>query len=179
MDLTDKLEYVFNTELTRRLLVKYFSERGFAENFDKKVYPPLLQDIAESIPELGGKLQLEPFSVEMDPTNGFARMGWNLFVLGNQRMYLGETEHAELAELAQQLDADVPIVTEGEQPFRQARTARDIVNWIARVLGTRDAGLIRYEQSPSEEMGSMGATSSSSMFERPKAIRPEGGHNPS
>jgi len=178
MDLTDNLEYVFNAELTRRLLIRYFTERGFKENFDKKVYPPLLQDIAESIPELGGKLELEPFSVEMDPTSGFARMGWNLFVLGNQRMYLGETEHAELAELAKQLDSDVPIVTEGEQPFRQARTARDIVNWITRVLGTRDAGLIRYEQTDQQEMQSMGATSSSSMFERPKAIRPEGAQSP-
>ena len=178
MDLTDKLEYVFNSELTRRLLIKYFSERGFTENFDKKVYPPLLQDIAESIPELGGKLELEPFSVEMDPTTGFARMGWNLFILGNQRMYLGETEHAELAQLAEQLDADVPIVTEGEQPFRQARTARDIVNWITRVLGTRDAGLIRSTITPEQQMSSMGSTSSSSFFERPKAIRPEGAQNP-
>jgi len=120
---------------------------------------------------------LIPHAIEVDPTNGFARLGWNLFVLGNQRMYLGETEHTELQELARQLDSNTPIITEdGDQIFRQARTARDIINWVSRVLGKSNAGLLRVTEQvrEHEKMQPLGNTQATNFFERPKVIRPEG-----
>ena len=177
MSLTDKLEFVFNGALVRRLLVKYFHDKGFGENFDKKVYPPVLQDIVESVPELTGKIELEPFAVEIDPTSGFARLGWNLFALGNQRMYLGETEHSDLEELAKALDSNTPIIVEndGEEVSRQTRTARDIVTWLTNTLGHSEAGLVRMvDTEVVSQPNAMGNAQATNFFEKPKAIRPEG-----
>lgn len=176
MDLVDKLEKTFNTELTQRLLIRYFHERGYSRNFDRKVYPPMLQNLTEDIPELNGKIELIPHAIEIDPTNGFARIGWNLFILGNQRMYLGETEHTQLQELARQM-ADGYVMTEQESPIvsRNERTARDIVSYITRVLGSSDGGTIRkVDQVPQQRSNLAAGTGSSGYFRKPRAIRPEG-----
>ncbi len=175
MGLVDNLEYTFNGEFARRLLIKFFCSKGFHENFDKRVYPPLMQDILEAAPEFIGKMELIPSAVEIDPGSGFARLGWNLFLLGNQRMYLGETEHTELSELAQSLDSNSFVVTESEidNVFRQGRSARDITNWVTRVLGRSEGGLLRSLERT--EPSSLGNAQGTDFFERPKAIRPEGG----
>lgn len=175
MGLVDDIEYALSSELTRRMLVKYFAEKGYEENFDLRVYPPALQDIQESIPELSGKIELVPHAIEIDPTTGFARLGWNLFVLGNQRMYLGETEHTDLKDLAKQMDGKY-VVTENQGPARQMRTARDIVNWATRVLGNTKAGIIRLiDQEPHQASDKpiIAGTQSGGFYERPKTIRPE------
>jgi len=174
MSLSDNLEYIFNSELAKRLLIRYFSTKGFHENFDKKVYPPQIQDLVESVPELNGKLEIIPHAIEVDPTNGFARIGWNLFILGNQRMYLGETEHSQLQELAQQLESGMVVVEgEEEQAMRQGRSARDIIGWIVRVLGKNEAGIIRMipqaDQMGFQHLGPQGTD----FYERPRTIRPE------
>jgi len=176
MNLLDRLEHLFNSELARRLLIKHFSERGFAENFDRRVYPPAMQDLIDTIPEFNGKIELVPHAIEIDPTNGFARIGWNLFVLGNQRMYLGETEHSDLQDLARKLDSGTYIIGgEGEQTARQQRTAREIISFISRVLQKSEAGLIRLGVQQRPMRRGMGGTASGGFCERPKAIRPEGG----
>ena len=180
MDITDRLEYAFNAELIKRLLIRYFSEKGFQENFDLKVYPPSIQDLCESVPELSGKVELEPHAKEIDPTTGFAKIGWNLFVLGNQRMYLGETEHNELQDLARQLESKTFVVNENEdattKTCRHARTARDIVGWIVRVLGNSEAGLVRSNAASEIKPGPLGNSNAGQFYQRPKAIRPEGQH---
>ena len=173
MSLIDRIEVAFNSELTKRLLIRYFSDRGFADNFDKRVYPPLLQDLVEMVPELAGKIELVPSVVEIDPTTGFARLAWNLFVLGNQRMFLGETEHAELPELARQLEqqGDKTITTGDADASRKTRSARDIVSWVVRMLGRSEAGLIRTSPDtvPAQTgpSGLMGGTQAGQFFRKP------------
>jgi hypothetical protein len=170
----DRLELALNGELARRLLIKYFAERGFKENFDRAVYPPILQDLVEAIPQLEGKVEVEPHAVEVDPKGGHARLGWNLFVLGNQRMFLGETDHTDLSELARAIDSGQPIVEQTEAA-RQTRSAREIITWVTRTLARSMAGIIR---DVGTEMPiarpPMAGSNSQSMFERPKTIRPEG-----
>ena len=174
MDISTNLELIFNAELARKLLIKYFSEHGFAENFDRRVFPPLLQGIQNLIPEFNGKLELVPAVIEIDPTNGFARLGWNLFILGNQRMFLGETEHTQLHDLAKQLDSPSGIVAEDNQIFRRGRSARDIVNWVVKVLGRCEGGMLRYADQVVKSPQALGAQSGT-FFERPRTIRPEAG----
>jgi len=178
MALADDLEYTLNGEYARRLLIRYFSEKGFAEDFDKKVYPPLLQDMIDEIPALEGKVELVPYVAELDPNGTWARLGWNIFILGNQRMHLGETEHANLQELARQMDSGNYVVSEGSSA-RRMRSARDIVEWVTRVLQSSKAGLIRTTDDPADgAFGRKGPfmvdNKSGSMWERPKTIRPEG-----
>jgi len=175
MGLDEDLEFSFNAELTKRLLIRYFCDKGFKENFDERVYPPTIQDITESIPELSGKVELEPYAVEVDPQNGFARLGWNLFILGNQRMYLGETEHTELQELARQLEEKCYVFSESESnTARRTRTARDIITWMVRTLGRSEAGLLRSVPQNTWERPMIGKHPTGEFFERPKPIRPQG-----
>ena len=177
MGIHENLEAVFNAELVKRLLIKYFSDKGFTENFDRKVYPPLLQDICECIPELTEKVEVVPHVIEISP-NEFARLGWNLFVLGNQRMYLGESEHTNLSDLGRQIESKAIVIpiTEDQMTVRRARTARDIVSWIAKTLGKSEGGLIRMTSSqPSQMYQNAVMPQSNALFERPKVVRPEGG----
>lgn len=99
--LTSKLQASLNKELLRRQLIRYFSERGFAEDFNKILHPPMLQDITMQIPMLNGKLEIAPYVEDIDPNSGVVTLGWNLFLLGNRRMFLGESTHSSLSEVAQ------------------------------------------------------------------------------
>lgn len=175
MSLIDNLEYAFNAELVRRLLVRYFCDKGYGGNFDRRIYPPMLQDLTDCVPELGGKLEIVPHAIDVDPQTGFARLGWNLFVLGSQRMYLGETEHDNLQELARGIDTGIITATDGIS--RNQRTAREVIGYIVRVLSKSKAGIIRTsaDSQPLPQIKPMGNTASNNLYERPKTIRPEGG----
>jgi hypothetical protein len=145
--LSDKQLNVINQTLNetyiRRLLVRYFSERGFEESFDRRIFPPQMQDIPESIPEIGHQLEIVPFVEDIDPHSGYGRVGWNLFVMGNQRLYLGETEHANMNELARQMDdaqnGVIDVLEEGVSTSRAA-TPRRIVSFITRILSGSSNG---------------------------------------
>lgn len=180
MSINDNIEYILNGELVRRLLIRYFCEKGFSENFDLRVYPPLLQDISEAIPELIGKIELIPFAIDINPNNGSAKLGWNLFIFGNQRMYLGETDHINLANLARQVESENYVIdSDGEAVGRQMRSARDIVNWISRVSAKDKSGLISAvdQQAISQKMPILKKASGQvpGVYDRPKSTRPEGG----
>ncbi len=138
----DRIKHTANTEVVRRLLVKYFIDKGFTESFDKQVYPSIIQDLPYVIPILTNKVEITPFAEEVDPGVGKARLGWNLFVLGNQRMYLGETMHNDLRDLARQIHTGLIIPNGGSYSARKQTTPRRIVSFITRVLENHDAGYV-------------------------------------
>lgn len=175
MSTIDKIEKTFNSALTKRLLVQYFVERGFGENFDKRTNPIMLQDLAHRIPQLHGLVEVEAHAKDIDPTTGWCRLAWNLFVLGNQRMYLGETEHDDIKTLHKYIEEGSPILVDDIHGIksRQERSARDIVHFIARTLGKSDAGRIR-NQGPITPALTFSGGQGSDMWEKPKTARPEG-----
>ncbi len=139
----DRLKHVSNTEVVRRVLIKYFMDKGFAESFDRQMYPALIQDLPLVVPILSNKLEIVPFASEIDTSLGRAVLGWNLFVLGNQRMYLGETYHNSLQDLARQIRSGLIRVPEaGYHTARRQTTPRRVVSFITRVLESHDAGYV-------------------------------------
>ena len=119
----------------KRLLIRYFSNKGYRENFDKKIYPPTIQDLPVAIPQLIGKIEIQPNVENIDPNTGVVKIGWNLFVNGTQRMNLGESSHANLAEIQNAVFG----------PSKSARyanyaTPRRIVNYIVNVLSKSKSG---------------------------------------
>ncbi len=175
MSTIDKIEKAFNSALTKRLLVQYFVERGFAENFDQRANPIMLQDLVQRIPQLHGLVEIEAHAKDIDPTTGWCRLEWNLFVLGNQRMCLGETEHDDIKALHKYIEEGSPILVDDIHGIksRQERTARDVVQFIARTLGKSDAGQIRSQGVVTPGLTFAGGQGSD-MWERPKSARPEG-----
>jgi hypothetical protein len=139
----DRFKHVLNTEAVRRLLIKYFVDKGFNESFDRQMYPAVMQDLPMVIPVLSNKLEIVPHAQDIDTGMGRAVLGWNLFVLGNQRMYLGETHHNSLHDLARQIRTGVVRVPEsGYSTARRQTTPRRVVTFITRVLGEHEGGYI-------------------------------------
>jgi hypothetical protein len=137
----DHIKHVTNTEVVRRLLIKYFMDKGFTESFDRQMYPALMQDLPLVIPVLSNKLEIMPHAEEIDTSMGRAVLGWNLFVLGSQRMYLGETYHNSLHDLARQIRSGLIRVPEaGYHTARRQTTPRRVIAFITRVFGEHKHG---------------------------------------
>jgi len=121
-----------NKELFRRTLVKYFYDRGFKESMDKRVYPPAIQDIVVAVPKLVGKIELQPYVEDVNPLTGVVTLGWNLFTLGNKRMFLGNSTHTNLNSLNTMIRG--PICSEGIRNI-EYRTPKEIISFLISTLG--------------------------------------------
>ena len=133
--LGNKIHIALNQELIRRLLIQYFATKGFNENFDKRIYPPQLVDLVSRIPRLNGKVEVTAFVQDIDPLSGAVKLGWNLFVLGTKRMYLGESTHTSLAEITGQI-----TTVESSNTTPSYATPKRIVEFITKVLGNSKSG---------------------------------------
>jgi len=141
----DKIKHTANTEVARRLLIKYFVDKGFTESFDRQMYPATIQDLPLVIPSLSTKIEIVPHAKDIDASQGKAVLGWNLFLLGNQRMYLGETHHNSLHDLARQIRSGSIQIPEGIGSYATARrqtTPRRVIHFITRVLSGHESGYI-------------------------------------
>ncbi len=141
-----RLAHAANVEAVRRSLIKYFIDRGFAESFDRSVNPIMMQDLPISILGLDSKVEIEPHAVNVDPTTNRAVLGWNMFIIGNQRIFLGETHHDNLIELARQIKSGV-IMPETAHCTRRCTTPRRIVTFLERTLGENGAGYVDLDPS--------------------------------
>lgn len=145
----DKLKHVANTEVIRRLLIKYMIDKGFTESFDKQIYPSLIQDMPYVVPVLANKLEIVPHAEEVDPTMGKAKLGWNMFVLGNHRMYLGETFHNNLRDLARQIHSGfIQPPNDTALSARKQTTPKRIITFVTRVLGDHEGGYVDLSPAP-------------------------------
>lgn len=135
MDFT-AIQQALTIEYLRRLLVKYFVEKGFKDDFNAPMYPAAARDIAEKIPQLQGLVEVVPHAAKVDPAIGKAVIGWNLFVLGNQRAYLGETIHNDMQALGQFLTNGVGDLS--NCPSRKQISPAHLISFIIRVLRSSD-----------------------------------------
>lgn len=138
-----KIRHRANTDVIRKLLIRYFIDKGFDKSFDLQVYPQILEDLTVAIPILASKIEIIPYCEDIDTALGRAKLGWNLFVLGDHRMFLGETYHNNLHDLARQIKNGVYQMSEST-PTQSTRTTtpKKIITFITRVLGDHHAGYI-------------------------------------
>lgn len=135
----DKFRHTLNADVARRLMIRYFMSKGF-DNFDTLLYAPMVQDMPYAIAEMSDKIEIIPHSVNIDPAGDKAELGWNLFVLGSHRQYLGETYHHGLKMLAMQLQQG-HVLSEDMMATRQT-TPRRIIHFVSRVLTTHKQGYL-------------------------------------
>ena len=173
----DKIRHALNTDVVRRMLIRYFVDKGFTETFDRVMYPGLVQDLVIACPILTSKVEVIPHCIEIDTVGQRAVLGWNMFVLGTQRMYLGETHHRDLADLARQIQSGMIAPTQGGMmmpiegiPHGVARrqvTPRHVIIFLTRVLGRHESGYVDLTPPKQSSMTSMaygfGATRSGMM----------------
>jgi len=139
----DRLKHISNTEVIRRLLIRYFVDKGFNESFDRQVYPAVITDLVHVIPVLSNKIEIVPHAESIDPSMGKAKLGWNMFILGTHRMYLGETFHNDLHALARGIKSgEIPIPEDTFSTARRQTTPKRIISFITRILGEHEEGYV-------------------------------------
>ena len=131
----ERIHSALNKELIKRLLVQYFTQKGFIENFDTRLYPPMIQDLPIQIPQLASKVEVQPNVMNIDPQTGVVQLGWNLFVLGTERLTLGESSHTNLNEVQSAIAGPL----NGTQKM-SSTTPKRIINFIIEVLGNSKDG---------------------------------------
>jgi hypothetical protein len=170
----ERIRHAANTDVIRLLLTKYFVKKGFLNEdggLDRRVNPVMMQDLPLSVPVLAGKLEIEPHAVEIDPTTGCGVIGWNLFVLGTHRMYLGETYHHNLPELARQIKAGT-IRPDIHGSSRRESTPKHVITFITRTLGQSEGGYVDFSRnrlgvtSPAWYRGGRGPSQEAQFFTR-------------
>lgn len=142
--LTKRLNNLMNAELAKRLLIRYFDAKQ--ANFTQPLNPQSMADIGQSIPEFYQKVEIVPYVSKLDPLTGFTEIGWNLFVLGNQRMYLGRTKHKSLGELVGLRDA----VAMQDNMSDIITTPKQVIEFICKTLKHSDDG--KLEMAPPTEL---------------------------
>jgi hypothetical protein len=88
-------------EYIRRILIKYFTDKGYS-NFDISPYPPNIIDINSNVDILNGFIEMKYFLEDINIQNNTVKMGWNMFVGGNCRIFCGYTIHKKLSDIDQE-----------------------------------------------------------------------------
>lgn len=124
--LLNNIRNILGISSIRKQLSEYLTSKDINPN--TLVYPPLIQDIG-SVPEISDRIELVPFMEELDPMSGFIKVGWNLFVLGTNRKFLGYTVHESLEDLKR------------SEPSKQSRehslcyaSGNEVLNFIIKTL---------------------------------------------
>lgn len=137
----ERLKRVFNNEFLKRSMIKYFTEKGF-DNFNKTIYAPVLQDLPYMVPELLNKVEIVPYVKETNPATGQFLIGWNLFVIGMNRMDLGDSFHNNMNELKQAVNGP----PNGPANYNALKSPKDIIDFIMAILENSRSGLIQPQQ---------------------------------
>jgi hypothetical protein len=108
-NLLNNIRKLLDTTAVKKQLSEYFDSKETP--IDSLVYPPILQDIGESIPDIASRIELSPFVEELDPRTGMVKVGWNLFVMGTERKFLGYTVHEDLNDINSPYDSPEALRT--------------------------------------------------------------------
>lgn len=136
--LTNQIKKQLQKEHLRRLLNKYFMEKGYVDSFDIPLYPAICVDLPMRIKHLFNRVEVVPYVVESDPITGIVKLGWNLFVLGTNRIHLGTTSHTNMAELRSAVKGQI----NRELPAECITTPKKVINFILRNLNSSRSGFI-------------------------------------
>jgi hypothetical protein len=149
MDLKVKnnIKRAIQEEIVKRLLVKYFTEKGFKESFEAPIYPPMIYDLPYVIPELMNSVEIVPFVEQIDPITNVVTMGWNLFVLGTNRMNLGSSTHNNLMEFRRSLMGQQ---NNPNMPSEMRKTPKAILEFVMGIIGRNKGAIL--EMPPGVKM---------------------------
>lgn len=130
----DRLAYMLTKEALKQSLEEYFTSK--VESLTEDVYPPMIQDIWQRIPSLSDKIEVVPFVKHVDPSKGIVKLGWNMFVLGVNRMYLGESQHQSMQDLATSISGNISGL-----PFESTSNPKQIIDFVMTILDRSEDGI--------------------------------------
>lgn len=162
-----RISQTVGKEIIVQKLTEYLKAKGY-DPLTIFVYPPHLKDLAVAVPVLSDKIELIPSPDSIDPTTGVAKLRWDLFVLGTNRMCLGQTTHSSLTELAGTIH---PHINRSELNH----SAQEMIDFIINVLSNAKGGFdIPPPPSSAQPFISLnrpprgGLTGGGDMYEKPR-----------
>jgi len=148
--LSNKIKHQLQRELVKRELIRYFALKGY-ENFDSPLYPPTCADLPIVVKHLFNRTEVVPYSESVDVSTGIHKIGWNLFVLGTNRLHLGYTSHSSAN--------DVLRATRGEAnshfPAEMVTTPNNCINFVLKILDNSRNGYIELPPNFQLPMGAI------------------------
>jgi len=96
--LINNIRNILSIVTIKKQLSEYLESKDISPS--TMVYPPLIQDL-QCMSEISTRVELIPYMEELDPASGSIKVGWNLFILGTNRLDLGYTIHESLSDLKQ------------------------------------------------------------------------------
>lgn len=148
----DILRRVANLEKIRRVLISYFIKKVGKENMNRVVDPCILRDLTILIPPLYTKIEIVPHAEDMKLLEDQITIGWNLFVLGSQQMYLGRNFYSGIMHTVNQLKNGSYMPS--TRPTEYGVTPKNIISFILRVLEKHLDGYVPWIE-PKNTVGSM------------------------
>lgn len=134
--LLKEIQQAVAKEVAKKALQVYFEGKGF-KTPDSLVIPSQISDISLGVPEFGNRLEVVGYNEQYDPFTGVAKVGWNLYVNGSNRMYLGETVHNSVSDL---IGSNIPQHADLARP---EHTVGEICSFIMKVFRASEDGFER------------------------------------
>ena len=94
----DDITRVLQKEYLRRSLVKYFEDKGYTKTFEACAFPPILQDLTDQ-PFANRAIEVVYNIEDINLIDDTVKVSWNMFVLGNKRIFLGYTNHKNFTDI--------------------------------------------------------------------------------
>lgn len=135
--LTNRIKRKLQKELIKRKLVEFFMAKGY-ENFDMPLYPPAAYDMPVRVPHLFTRCEIVPTVEETDTTLGTVKLTWNLFVLGTQRLNLGQTTHSGQSDIVRAIVGEPNM----ELPAECLVTPKKVIEFVLKVLENSKSGFV-------------------------------------
>ena len=130
-----KIKSQLYKELTRRQMIAYFTAKGY-DNFNRPLYPPSCWDLSVKVRDLFNKTEIVPFSEDADVNTGVVKVGWNLFVLGTNRLALGYTTHTNAVDIQRCALGEA----RNDLPVEFSTTPHEVIDFILEILESSKSG---------------------------------------
>ena len=105
--LIKQIRQAISSELVRKSLIEYFLSKEIP--LTSSINPPVISDMEENLPQLSGYIEVQPHVVESNPKTAEAKVGWNLFVLGVNRKFIGYSKHSSYSELSEPMNNQINL----------------------------------------------------------------------
>lgn len=164
--LKERLKRAANANLARRLILQSFQDQ------DNDLYEPVdainVATAISQIPQLIDKVEISPTVHAYDPRTGKCTVRWNLFVLGVNRMYLGDTKHTNISDAVMAIRSGQGLNGEIDTAGIESMyiTPIKVANFISRILCKHEEGYIDWDDStlPTYPMPPLGTSSINAVY---------------
>lgn len=137
LKLANRIKRALQKAYLKKMLEDYFLNKGY-DSLDKPLYPAVCLDMPIRIKQLFNRVEIIPFVVESDPMTGVVRLGWNLFVMGINRIYLGSTSHTSMADLRNSIQG----ASSRNMPCEKVTTPQRVADFVIKILDNSKAGFV-------------------------------------